>query len=105
MNKNHTIHNYTIRPLFKITRLSFTISESRVASLFALVHDHVWVTIKKLTHDVNKYFLTRVTWIYLIVNKFDVVIALKEFIALIHNQFNIKVILVWITKENFLVII
>lgn len=77
--------------------MPFAILESRVASLFELAHYDVWGPYQNETHDEKTYFLTlddgisRVTWIYLIVNKSDVVVGLKEFIALIHNQFNMEI--------------
>lgn len=77
--------------------MEFSISDSRVSSLFEIVHVDVWSPYQKQTYDGKIYFLalvddfSRVTQIYLIVNKYYVAITLKEFIALIYKQFNVGI--------------
>lgn len=54
----------------------------------------MFVSFIKSKHMVKKYLLTlvddysRVTWIYLIFNKYDVMVALKQIVAFVNNQFN-----------------
>ncbi|XP_075091952.1 uncharacterized protein LOC107815453 [Nicotiana tabacum] len=89
-----------ICPLAKQSRIKFPTSNSRSSSLFQLMHLDVWSPYRKPTYDKMHYFVTIVddysmcTWIYLIQSKCEVFVVLKNFFALIKNQFdkNIKIL-------------
>ena len=72
-----------ICPLAKQTRLPFTNSDTRSDRAFALLQLDVWGPYNTQTFDGNKYFLTivddysRITWIFLLKFKHDVLIVLK----------------------------
>jgi len=81
--------------LSKSTRLPFSPSLSIANEMFELVHYNVWgPTIESF--DGYKYFITfiddfsRVTWIYLLKFKSEVVDVFKDFHMLIMTQFSMK---------------
>jgi len=84
----------SICPLAKQTRLRFPQSTSRCNSVFDLIHGDVWGPYRTPTCDSNRYFLTlvddcsRMVWIFLLKLKSGVSIVLKDFLNLIHRQFD-----------------
>jgi hypothetical protein len=81
--------------LSKSTRLPFSPSMSRANEMFELVHSDVWgPTIESFNG--YKYFVTfvddfsRVTWIYLLKFKSEVVDVFKDFHTLVMTQFSTK---------------
>jgi len=81
--------------LSKSTRLPFSPSLSRANEMFERVHYNVWgPTIESF--DGYKYFITivddfsRVTWIYLLKFKSEVVDVFKDFHMLVMTQFSTK---------------
>lgn len=85
--------NCHICPLAKQTRLQFPISNSRFNPFLKLVHLDLWGPYNIPTYDKKYYFLTivddhtRFTWVYMLQLKSEVVIVLKQFLAMIRNQF------------------
>lgn len=81
-------------PLGRHTRLSFPDSTSRTCEVFSLFYIDVWGPYNVQTFDDNKLYLTivddhsRMTWLYLLKLKSDVVVMPRNFIKLIQNQFN-----------------
>ncbi|XP_074271063.1 uncharacterized protein LOC141594984 [Silene latifolia] len=76
---------------------SFQRSDSHAANLFKLVHLDLWGPYRTASMTGAKYFLTilddhsRVTWIYLFQNKFQVPDLLKNFILFVDTQFACKI--------------
>ncbi|XP_074305340.1 uncharacterized protein LOC141640436 [Silene latifolia] len=76
---------------------SFQRSSSHAANLFELVHLDPWGPYRTASRTGAKYFLTilddhsRVTWVYLFQNKYQVPDLLKNFIAYVATQFNSKI--------------
>lgn len=72
----------------------FTCLVLKKVPFFYLIRVDVCVLYQKQTYGGKKYLLTlvddysRVTWIYLIFNKYDVMVALKQIVAFVNNQFN-----------------
>lgn len=81
----------------KLTRLPFPSITSKTSRPFELLHTIIWGRNSEGTHDRHHYFLTivddysRVTWIILLHNKFEVTSKLKHFIIEANNQFDTKV--------------
>jgi len=81
--------------LSKSTRLPFSPSLSRANEMFELVHFDVWGPIIE-SFDGYKYFVTfvddfsRVTWIYFLKFKSEVVDVFKDFHMLLMTQFSMK---------------
>ncbi|KAK9751071.1 hypothetical protein RND81_02G239600 [Saponaria officinalis] len=81
-------------------RLSFPISSTSSSTAFELVHIDVWGPYPTPTYNGYKYFLTivddftRVTWTHLMSQKSNAFPLIKQFIALVKNQFSkpVKVI-------------
>lgn len=77
--------------------MPFPKSISRSDKLFQMIHVDVWVPYRIQTHSGHRFFLTivddcsRMTWIYLLRLKSDVVVCLKQFLALINTQFDVTV--------------
>lgn len=86
--------NYNVFLLAKHTRLPFNDSTNKVEEIFQLLHIDVWGPYTMQTLDGNKMFLTiiddhsRMTWVYLLKLKSDVIIVLRNFLKLIQTQFN-----------------
>lgn len=82
-----------ICPLAKQSRLPFPDSNTRSVTVFDLLHLDVWGPFHVPTFDGNKLFLTivddysRMTWIFLLKLKSDVVVVLRDFIKLVSTQF------------------
>ncbi|XP_019255174.1 PREDICTED: uncharacterized protein LOC109233765 [Nicotiana attenuata] len=83
-----------VRPLAKQSRLKFPVSDSSSNCVFQLLHLDVWGPYRKPTYDKRYYFVTivddysRYTWVCLIQSKCEVIVVLKNFLALIKNQFD-----------------
>ena len=81
----------------KHTRVSFPISNKRSSSPFFLIHSDIWrpSTIPNILG--SKWFVTfiddctRVSWIYLFKNKYDVSHIFPVFCTMIQNQFGTKI--------------
>ncbi|KAL8116037.1 hypothetical protein AgCh_022503 [Apium graveolens] len=77
----------------KHSRTSFPDSNHVSENLFDLVHGDLWGPYRIPTHGTYKWFLTlvedksRSTWAYLLPDKTSVFAILKEFVALVKNQF------------------
>lgn len=91
------IDNCNVCPLAKHCKLSFSISSSRVEDVFHLLHVDVWGPYVVQTFDGNKLFLTivddhsRMSWVYLLKLKRDVLILLRNLLKLVQTQFNRQV--------------
>ncbi|XP_052481094.1 retrovirus-related Pol polyprotein from transposon TNT 1-94 isoform X3 [Gossypium raimondii] len=89
-----SIHKCSICLLAKQTRLPFPVHLSRVDVAFSLVHIDLWGPYRVSTHSGHRFFLTivddytRMTWVYLLQNKSDALICLKQFFVLVKNQFS-----------------
>ncbi|XP_015072719.1 uncharacterized protein LOC107016919 [Solanum pennellii] len=86
-----------ICPMSKHTRIPFDNSDTRSDRAFALLHLDIWGPYNTQTFDRNKYFLTvvddfsRITWIFLLKFKTDVLVVLKQLFQLVLTQFNASV--------------
>ncbi|CAL9022379.1 unnamed protein product [Prunus brigantina] len=82
--------------LSKFARLPFKSSVSRATKLFEIVHSDVWGPTFE-SFDGYKYFVTfvddfsRVTWLYLLKFKSEVVDVFKDFHNLVKNQFSTQI--------------
>lgn len=80
---------YKFCPLAKQKRISFPSNPQLSKDPFDLIHIHVWGPFQTPTHDGYKYFFTlvddytRVTWIYLLKDKFFVAYVFPEFIQFV----------------------
>ncbi|KAK9911087.1 hypothetical protein M0R45_035010 [Rubus argutus] len=79
--------------LSKSSRLPFSSSLSRASKPFEIVHSDIWGPVLE-SYDGFKYFVTfvddftRITWLYLLKFKSDVVNVFKDFHKLVHTQFS-----------------
>ena len=81
----------------KHTRVSFPISSKRSSSRFFLIHSDIWgpSTIPNILG--SRWFVTfiddctRVSWIYLLKNKFDMSHIFPIFCTMVQNQFGTKI--------------
>ena len=84
-------------PLARQTRLPFPNSENRSSCIFDLLHLDVWGPFHVPTFDGYRMFLTivndhfRMTWIFLLKLKSDVVVVLRNFFQLVSTQFGKRV--------------
>ena len=82
--------------LSKATRLPFNSSLSRASKCFELVHSDVWGPTNE-SFDGYKYFVifvddfSRVTWLYLLKSKNEVMEVFKDFHNLVKNHFSSKI--------------
>ncbi|XP_055807046.1 uncharacterized protein LOC129875845 [Solanum dulcamara] len=89
-----TLDKCELCPLAKHTRMSFPVSNTKSSTVFDLMHLDLWGPFHVQTVDGYRLFLTivddhsRMTWIYLLKLKSDVVVVLRNFIQLIQTQFN-----------------
>lgn len=78
-----------MRPLARHTRLPFKHIDSRTAKFFQLLHIDVWGPYHVPTVGGNKSFLItvddrfRMTWVFLLKLKSDVIIVLKSFFIMV----------------------
>lgn len=83
--------------LGKHTRFPFPNSETKSDKVLALLHLDVWGPYNTHTFDGNKFFLTivddfsRITWIFLLKLKSDILVVLKQFFRMVLTQFNVPV--------------
>ncbi|XP_075099178.1 uncharacterized protein LOC142176037 [Nicotiana tabacum] len=81
----------------KQSKLSFLISTTSSNKPFQLVHGNVWGPYRVPKHDGKRYFLilvddfSRYTWIFLLNNKAETFVTVKQFLALVKNMFNSNV--------------
>lgn len=84
-------------PMAKFTKLPFSLSESRAAKAFELIHTDIWGPYKVNTRQRFKLFLTivddysRTTWVYLIQHKSDYLKTLEVFYNYAKTQFNASI--------------
>ncbi|XP_070050325.1 uncharacterized protein [Nicotiana tomentosiformis] len=95
---NNTVQeNCSVCPMAKQIRLSFPVSKSKYSSIFQLIHVSAWGPYRKATFDRNQYFVnvvddySRYTWVCLIQSKCEISIALKDFLTMVRNQFDVSV--------------
>lgn len=87
------VESCDVCPLARHVRQFFPISSSKSIKAFQLLHLDVWGPYSTPTFDENKYFLTivddfsRVTWIFHLKLKGDVINVLKYFLKQIQTQF------------------
>lgn len=78
-------------------RLLFLLSLSVSINSFDLVHMNIWGPLSTTSLSRFKYFLivvddkSRFTWIYLMKLKYETSILTKNFLTMVHTQFNIKI--------------
>ena len=83
--------------LSKFTRLPFNSSISRASKLFEMVHSDVWGPAPLESFDGYRYYVTfvddfsRVTWLYLLKFKSEVMDAFKNFHNLVMNHFSSQI--------------
>ncbi|CAA7015079.1 unnamed protein product [Microthlaspi erraticum] len=81
----------------KQTRACFPTSLNKTTSIFQLVHCDLWGPYRTSSHSGARYFLTivddfsRAVWLYLLVDKTEAPIQLKNFINLVERQFEKQV--------------
>ena len=86
-----------ICPLAEHKRLPFVYHNQLSKSPFDLIHCDVWGSYHVTVVCGYRYFLTivddctRFTWIYLLKQKYDVVVAIPQFFNMISTQFNNKI--------------
>ncbi|XP_040937219.1 uncharacterized protein [Gossypium hirsutum] len=91
INKDFTC---SVCPMARQSKLPLPTSVSRAATPFSLLHLDVWGPYRVSTHCGHRFFLTivddhtRMTWVYLLKLKSDVVIALKQFFLMVKTQFS-----------------
>ena len=78
-------------------RVSFPLSSNKSDVPFSLIHSDVWGPFHIPTHTGAKYFVsfiddcTRVSWVYLLKNKSEVMSVFPIFHQMIQTQFNAKI--------------
>ncbi|XP_015167795.1 uncharacterized protein [Solanum tuberosum] len=96
-NSSSRIKDCTICPLARQRRLSFPTGNNRLATPLEIIHADVWGPYRVCNPDGSRYFLTlvddhsRMTWIFLLKLKSDVIVILKQLFALIKPQFSATV--------------
>ncbi|KAH0738218.1 hypothetical protein KY290_036923 [Solanum tuberosum] len=91
------IKECTICPLARQMRLPFPVKTTRFTYPLEMIHVDVWGPYRVCNHDGSRFFLTlvddytRMTWIFLLKLKSDVIVVLKQFIPLIQHQFGATV--------------
>ncbi|KAM1242349.1 hypothetical protein ACFX2G_034710 [Malus domestica] len=80
----------------KSYRASFPVSDSKATLPFDLIHFDVW-GLTKVTSNGFRWFVTfiddctRLSWVFLMKNKSDVLLLLQEFCTMVSTQFQTKV--------------
>lgn len=83
-----------VGPLARQTRMPFPSSYNRCNKPFHTIHGDVWGPYRVPSHNGCRFFLTlvddcsRKTWVYMLRMKCDVIVVLRQFLALIKTQFN-----------------
>ncbi|CAA7015065.1 unnamed protein product [Microthlaspi erraticum] len=91
--KNKAFH-CAICPLAKQKRLSFASNNNMCENAFDLLHIDTWGPFSVSTVEGYRYFLTivddhtRVTWIYLMRTKDEVLTVFPEFLTMVETQYN-----------------
>ena len=84
-------------PLAKFTKLPYTLSESRAAGIFDMIHIDIWGPYRVSTRHNHRFFLTmvddhsRVSWVHLLKYKSDAYSAIERFVNMARNQFQKEV--------------
>lgn len=86
------VENCEFFPLARQIKFLFYISEAKSSAISNLLHLDVWGLYKSQTFDGNRTFLTimddhsRMTWIYLLKLKSDVIIIIRTFLQMVQTQ-------------------
>lgn len=92
-NKPKDVRNCRICTLAKMQGLPFTNKGTRVTALFELIHADIWGSYHLPSYNNKRYILnlvddvSRTTWVYLMQNKYEVILIVKIFFAMVENQF------------------
>ncbi|KAG7588381.1 Integrase catalytic core [Arabidopsis suecica] len=95
--RNKRSFHCTICPLAKQKHLPFKSKNNVCDSAFDLVHIDVWGPFAVPTHDGYRYFLTivddhtRITWLYLLRNKSEVLTIFPDFLKMVETQYKTTV--------------
>ena len=88
-----TLHNICqVCPVAKQARKPFYTSSVKTSSVFSLLHMDVWGPYKESTYNKCRFFLTivddftRMTWVFLLQHKSDVVQTFKDFVQHAENR-------------------
>ena len=93
VSKSSLQHHCDICPLAKQKRLPFVSNNHLSALPFDLIHLDIWGPSSVESIDGFKYFLTivndctRVTWIYMLKNKSDVITVFPIFVKYVQTQY------------------
>ena len=87
-------------PMAKLTKLPYTLSDTKVAGPFDLIHIDIWGPYRVPYKEKYRFFLTivddftRATWVHLLKNKSDSFETIKNFCVYARNQFdrNVRII-------------
>ena len=91
--KNKGVFHCDIYPLDKQKRLPFLSQNNMSDNAFDLLHIDVWGPFSTSTIEGYRYFLiivddhTRLTWIYLLKTKTEVITIFPEFLTMIETQY------------------
>ncbi|XP_015158930.1 uncharacterized protein [Solanum tuberosum] len=92
-----SLNKCTVCPCAKQVRLPFPLSSSTTSRSFELIHMDVWGPYRTATNDGCKSFLTvlddfsRFTWIFLLKQKSDVFLHIKNFLMHVKTQYDATV--------------
>lgn len=95
--KSQSLFSCPVCPLAKQSKLPFPDRLTKTSFAFELIHIDLWGAYRISTHSGHRYFLTivddytRMTWLYLLKTKHDTPETLKQFIAMVHNQFSVSI--------------
>lgn len=84
-------------PKARQNRLPFPVSSIKSKRIFKLIHIDTWGPFRSSTHDGYNYFLTivdyfsRGTWTFLLKTKSNAFPVLRDFLAMVERQFELKV--------------
>lgn len=84
-------------PLAKQTRTVFPHSSIKTCTACSLLHLDVWGPYKETTYDRCRFFFTivddytRMTWIFLLQHKSDVIDVFRNFVIYLANQYKLSV--------------
>ena len=83
--------------LEKHTRVYFPIRNKRNSHPFHLIHSDIWCLSTMSNVSRARWFVsliddnTRVTWIFLLKQKYDVIIVIPNFHSMVQNQFGVQI--------------
>ena len=95
--KNKGLTHCDICQCAKQKKLSYTLHPKICSAPFELLHIDIWGPFSETTQDGHRYFLTivddhtRVTWVYLLKLKSDVLTVFPEFIQMVEKQYDAKI--------------